>query len=124
MFIETNANPYGKHIDDCAIRAITLATCKDYFDVMDGLIEVADTIGKEEWSIDEIRCISKYLTSIGWECCEPTTYMTVKQFAQQFTDPRIVIVRGHATFTCDTNTYDTWNCNKYKVHYSFRKCNS
>ena len=49
-FIEYNANPYGKYIDDCLIRAITKATGKDYMEVMDGLIAVADSKG---WEIDE-----------------------------------------------------------------------
>lgn len=122
MFIKTNANPYDKMIDDCAIRAITLATKKDYFDVMDGLIAVADEL---DWNIDELRTINKYLTSIGWEFCELEGYKpTVKQFATQITDPRIVIVNGHATFTKDGNTYDTWNCNRYRVNYVYRKRNS
>lgn len=119
MFIETNTNPYGKHIDDCAIRAITLATKKDYFDVMDGLIDVAD---EHDWAIDELRTINKYLTSIGWELCELKGYKpTVKQFATEITDPCIVIVKGHATFTENGNTYDTWNPNRYRVNYVYRK---
>lgn len=119
MFIETNANPYNKCIDDCAIRAITLATKKDYFDVMDGLIDVAD---EHDWAIDELRTINKYLTSIGWELCELEGYKpTVKQFATKITDPRIVIVNGHATFTENGNTYDTWNPNRYRVNYVYHK---
>lgn len=119
MFIETNANPYDKHIDDCAIRAITLATKKDYFDVMDGLIDVAD---EHDWAIDELRTVNKYLVSIGWECCVlEGCKPTVKQFANKITDPRIVIVNGHATFTEKGNTYDTWNPNRYRVNYVYRK---
>lgn len=119
MFIETNANPYNKCIGDCAIRAITLATGKDYFDVMDGLIDVAD---EHDWAIDELRTINKYLVSIGWEFCELEGYKpTVKQFAEAIADPRIVIVNGHATFTKNGNTYDTWNPNRYRVNYVYRK---
>lgn len=122
MFIKKNANPYNKYIDDCAIRAITLATKKDYMNVMDGLIAVAD---EHNWEIDELRTINKYLTSIGWEFCELEGHKpTVKQFATAITDPRIVIVNGHATFTKNGNTYDTWNCNRYRVSYVYRKYNS
>lgn len=119
MFIKTNTNPYDKNIDDCAIRAITLATKKDYMDVMDGLIAVADD---HDWEIDELRTVNTYLVSIGWEFCELECRCTVKQFATAITDPRIVIVNGHATFTKDGNTYDTWNCNRYHVKYTYRKC--
>lgn len=121
MFIEKNANPYGENLDDCLIRAITLATNLDYYDVMDGLIDIADEMG---WEIDEIRTAYKYLTSIGWQCCDLDIPMTVKQFSKQVTAPRIVIVRGHATYTKGGNTYDTWNPNRYKVRYVFRKCNA
>ena len=119
MFVEYNAHPYGVNIDDCAIRAITLATGKDYFDVMDKLIAVAD---EHDWAIDELRTIAKYLTLIGWELCELEGHRpTVKQFAEAIADPRIVIVNGHATCTKNGNTYDTWNPNRYKVNYVFRE---
>lgn len=100
-FIEYNANPYGKHIDDCIIRSITKATGKPYMDVMDGLIEVAD--------------------SNGWECCELEGKWTVKQFSKQATEPRIVIVNNHATYVEDGNIYDTWNCSRYRIKRIFRK---
>lgn len=117
-FIEYNTNPYGVNIDDCIIRAITCATGKDYFDVMDGLIDVAD---EHDWEIDELRTMNVYLMSIGWEHCELEEPMTVKQFSEAITDPRILVVNGHATCTKNGNTYDTWNCNRYKVKHIYRK---
>lgn len=122
MFIECNMNPWKKCIDDCAIRAISKATGKDYFDVMDGLISVADD--HDDWDIDQVRTIDTYLKSIGWEYCEPADDWrpTVKQFAKEITEPCVVIVKGHATCTKDGNTYDSWNCNRYKVKYLYRKC--
>ena len=120
MFIETNANPYNVNIDDCVIRAITLATGKHYFDVFDDMIEIAD---HNDWNIDELRTAIKYLNDLGYEYCELVNKLTVKQYSQQVHDPRIIIVNGHATFTKDGNIYDTWNCSRYKVKYVFRKCN-
>lgn len=123
MFIEYNANPYGVCIEDCAIRAITTATDKDYFDVMDGLIAVADS--HKDWEIDELRTIHAYLVSIGWEVFElvgDKPNPTVKQYAEEVTEPRIVIVNDHATCTKNGNTYDTWNCNRYRVKCGYRKC--
>lgn len=118
MFVEYNANPYRVHINDCVIRAITCATGKDYFDVMDGLIDVGD---EYDWEIDELRTMNAYLISIGWEYCEIDCKPTVKQFSEQITDPRILVVNGHATCTKNGNTYDTWNCNRYKVKHIYRK---
>lgn len=118
-FIEYNANPYGKNMDDCIIRAVTKATNKDYMDVMDGLIAVADNEG---WDIDELRTMWKYLTTIGWECCDVEGRWTVKQFAECSTEPRIIIVNGHATYAEGGNIYDTWNPSRYRVKRVFRKC--
>lgn len=120
MFIECNVNPYGKNMEDCLIRAITKATDKDYMEVMDGLIAVAD---EHEWEIDETRTGAVYLKSIGWDLFEPSRRVTVNQFSKLVTDPRVVFVRGHATYTEGGNIYDTWNCSRYKVNYIFAKVN-
>ena len=119
MFIECNMNPWQKCMDDCTIRAISKATGKDYFDVMDGLIDVADS--HDDWDIDEIRTIDAYMLSIGWKPVVPSTRTTVKQLAEQTTDPRVVLVNGHATCTMNGNTYDSWNCNRYHVIWAYKK---
>ncbi len=119
-FIEYNANPYGANIGDCICRAITKATGKPYMEVFDGLCEVADA--HKEWDIDELRTMNSYLISIGWQYCELNCKPTVKQFSEQITDPRILVVNGHATYTEGGNVYDTWNPNRYRVTHVFRKC--
>lgn len=118
MFVEYNANPYGVNIDDCIIRAITKATGKDYFDVMDGLIDVADN---NDWDIDELRTMIAYLSDIGWEWCDIEGKWTVNQYAKEVKEPRILIVNNHATYIEGGNTYDTWNPNRYRIKYLFRK---
>lgn len=118
MFIEHNENPFHKNMDDCLIRAIAKGTGKPYMEVMDGLIAVADSKG---WEIDEARTGAVYLNSIGWDLFEPSTRITVNQFSKIITDPRIVFVRGHATYTEGGNIYDTWNPSRYKVNYIFAK---
>ena len=120
MFIETNANPYNVNIDDCIIRAITLATGKQYFDVFDDMIKIADD---KDWEIDEIRTANEYLKGLGWQMYDVLGKApTVKQYSKMYSDPEIVVVNGHATFTKDGNIYDTWNCSRYHVKYVFRKC--
>lgn len=118
-FIEYNANPYGANMDDCIIRAVTKATGKDYMDVMDGLIDIAD---EEGWDIDELRTMWTYLMENEWECCECEGKFTVKQYSEQIKEPRIIIVNGHATYTEGGNIYDTWNPSRYRVKRVFRKC--
>lgn len=119
-FIEYNANPYGANIDDCICRAITNATGKPYMEVFDGLCAVADD--NDGWDIDELRTAWTYLMSIGWECCEIEGRWTVKQYTEHVTEPRLIVVNGHMTYSEGGNVYDTWNCNRYKVSRVFRKC--
>lgn len=90
-------------------------------EVMDELIDIADARG---WEIDELRTGWKYLISNGWDCCELDSGYTVKQYSKAITEPTIVIVKGHATYTEGGNVYDTWNCSRYKVQRVFLKCNS
>lgn len=118
MYIEYNANLYGANIDDCICRAITKATGKPYMEVFDGLIAVADA---NEWEVDELRTMVKYLDTIGWEWCDIEGKWTVNQYAQACKEPRILIVNGHATYSEGGNIYDTWNPSRWRVHYVFRK---
>ena len=121
MFIKYNANPFNSCIDDCLIRAITLGTRNNYFDVFDDMCEIADEKG---WEIDALRTGSYYLSMNGFDLGVPNQPVTVKQFSNLEKGPRIVIVNGHATFTKDGSWDDTWNCARYRVKYVFRKINS
>ena len=107
MFIEYNANPFGAYIGDCIIRAITKATGKNYMDVMDGLIDVADA---RDWEIDEIRTMNVYLLSIGWEYCEincsPTVF--IKLYSQNILLPPIF---ERFTFSIIINNFIIYNFN-------------
>lgn len=120
MFIKYNANPFGANIDDCIIRAIAKATGKPYLEIFDVLCQIADN--HDDWDLDDMRTMTAYLRSINWELYELVCKVTVKQFAEAIREPHIVIVNGHATFTENGNVYDTWNPNRYKVKYVFRKC--
>lgn len=116
MFKYLNRNPYGANIDDCVIRAISLALDLDYMQVFDDLCQIADELGSE---VDRSDVFIKYLKSKNWECYEPRFDMTVKKLTDLSDDPALIVVNGHMTFVKDGNTYDTWNPNRYKVKYLF-----
>lgn len=122
MFIEKNANPWGVNEEDCMIRAITLATGKDYMEVHDDMLQLAYD---KDWDITELRTGWTYLVNNGYEALDfDECKCTVKQYATEMKEPRVVVVKGHMTFTEKGNIYDTWNCSKYRVKYAFRKSNS
>lgn len=116
MFKYLNRNPYGANIDDCVIRAISLALDIDYMQVFDDLCKIADELDSE---VDRSDVFIKYLKSKNWEYYEPKLDMTVKKLTDLSNDPALIVVNGHMTFVKDGNTYDTWNPNRYKVKYLF-----
>lgn len=116
MFKYLNRNPYRANIDDCVIRAISLALDIDYMQVFDDLCKIADEIDSD---VDRSDVFIKYLKSKNWGYYEPKFDMTVKKMTDLSDDPAILVVNGHMTFIKDGNTYDTWNCNRYKVKYLF-----
>lgn len=63
MFKYLNRNPYGANIDDCVIRAISLALDIDYMQVFDDLCKLADEMDSD---IDRSDVFIKYLKSKNW----------------------------------------------------------
>lgn len=119
MFIEKNANPWQMNEEDCMIRAITLATGKEYMEVHDDMVQLAYD---KNWELTELRTGWTYLVNNGYEACDLGDYKrTVKQYATDIQEPRIVVVNGHMTYCDGGNWFDTWNPARYRVKYVFRK---
>lgn len=117
MFIEYNRNPNGDNIDDCVIRAISFCTNKPYWDVFDGLCEIADELKLE---VNSFAVFNKYLTNNDYELREFHNKMTVKAVADMFAeyDEKIMLlVNDHVTSVYKGDTYDTWNCNRYIARF-------
>lgn len=119
MFKKFNNNPSGANIDDCFIRATSLAVGIPYYDMMDELIENADNKNFKENSLLNLLDV---LAPKGWTLYKIEERKTVKQMAEMLGDGKYLIVTtNHITCSVDGDVYDTWNCNRYKALYYFIK---
>lgn len=111
MFILYNPNPFGRMVDDCAVRALTLALDMDWKDVHRLLSDLALKMGDmphadDVWGAALGQHGYRRMT-IPNTC--PSCY-TVGQFAYDHPSGIYVLgLSGHVTTVVDGNVYDTWN---------------
>lgn len=111
-----NANPKNKKTSDCVIRAITLATGKDYYEVLDEIILVSKKTG---FMITDKKCIEKYLEQLGYtKYKQPRKLNNTKYLVgeiMEVTKAKNVIVScaGHLTVVVNGVLNDIWDC-RYK----------
>lgn len=123
-FKEMNANPKNKKTTDCVIRALTIATGRDYWDVFEELCDLTKQTGL---MFNEKRLEDKFLEA-NWfvKCKQPKkadgTKYTVRELDKICND-KIVIVRvaHHLTVVVNNTVCDTWDCrNKTINNYYIR----
>ena len=94
---------------DCVIRAIAIATGKDYREVRDALFELA----REMWVMPSTTdCYEAYLTSLGWERHSPLKDGNRKVLVKDFpikTGAVIIHTCKHLTTIVDGEIHDTWD---------------
>lgn len=116
-FKEYNNNPYGENIDDCVIRAISLFTHRDYYEVFDALCEYAG----EDREPNQGNVFLPWLISQGYEVREFTEKITVSKFLNELNEceepekfDALILVNGHLTAVKGGVCYDTWYPSRYK----------
>lgn len=104
-----NANPLGNKVNDCTVRAISLATNTTWDDAYDFLSGYAKYQGI---MMDEVDYIDNFLeenfTKLCRDCMAPKT--TVGDFVDMH--PKgiyLITMRGHITCCVDGCVYDTFN---------------
>ena len=119
----------AKNVRDCAVRAIAIATGKDYLEVYNAL--KALNKGKSCRNGTPKNVGKKYLKSIGWTW-NPT--MEIGKGCRVHLDENelpngtlIVQIAGHLTCVIDGVIYDTFNCSLTRWDFEFgmensRKC--
>lgn len=117
-FKEYNNNPYGENIDDCVIRAISLFTHRDYYDVFDALCEYAG----EDREPNQGNVFLPWLISQGYEVREFTEKITVSKFLNELNETEgvedldmLLLVNRHLTAIMGGVCYDTWDCGRYRA---------
>ena len=123
-YIQINENPQGLRVGDCVIRAISLITQKDWYDVYIDLsvkgMQMADTI-------DSNRVWMAYLKEQGFkikslvDLC-PDCY-TVKDFCMDNPTGKYLLATGsHIVAIINGNYYDTWDSGlEVPIYYFFKE---
>lgn len=121
MWVKVNPNPGKRHVGDCVIRAIAIATGKPWLDVYDELY-LAGRSRYDMMSANETW--GYYLYRMGFEpfllpdaCPE---CVTVSEFARMFPEGSYIVGTGsHAIAIVSGNYYDTWDSGQTVPRYFF-----
>lgn len=108
MYKYYNANPRGRNVDDCTVRAISLATNRSWDTTYEELSYFAQ---KEAIMPNEVDYIDKYLEKRYPKLCGCRgKYYLLKDFLKD--NPRgvyLITMSGHITCVIDGVVYDTFD---------------
>lgn len=104
-----NANPLQRQINDCTVRAISMATGKSWNSVYDELSEYAK---QKAFMPDEVECIDIYLEENFEKLCgcRDRYKITVEEFVQEHPiGIYLITMNGHITCCRNGCVYDTFD---------------
>lgn len=112
MYEYYNANPLGRIVNDCTVRAISLATEQSWDATYRELSEFAR---KQGITFSEIEFINEYLEKRYKHYCLANEIMTLEDFLNLKLPGRwLVTMSGHITCVIDGICYDTFDpSNRY-----------
>lgn len=117
-YLNFNANPKNKKTTDCVIRAISVATKKDYNEVLDELIKISKKTG---YHITDKKCWEKYLELLGFaKMKQPkkadNTKYTIGEIDKVIgNETALISCVHHLTIVKCKTLYDTWDCRKKSI---------
>ena len=108
MFKYHNANPLGRHVNDCTVRAISLATGSSWDETYQELGHFTRLQGIMP---DDVVYIDDYLShKFNRICCPNKVKMTVGDFIKMHPyGVYLITMNGHITCCIDGIVYDTFN---------------
>lgn len=113
MFKYYNANPFGRLVNDCTVRAISLATEQSWDSTYRKL---ADYARSEGITFSEIEFINDYLANQFSRFCPEKRIYTLADFLGLKLPGRwLVTMSGHITCVIDGICYDTFDPSKRYV---------
>ena len=115
MYRYFNANPLGRKVNDCTVRAISLATGKSWDFIYKILSEFAR---KEAVMMDNIKYIDKFLDSNFLKVYSHNSgyKMTVDEAAKEFNrGVYLITMQNHITCCIDGTIYDILSICKYNI---------
>ena len=111
MYSFYNANAKGNFVNDCVVRAISVAENKTW----DQTYEELSCIAQEEGILlDDVNFVESYLDSKYRRV--PHLSMTVGDVIEEFPEGIFLItMNGHITVIVDGVLYDTFDCRDRKI---------
>lgn len=109
MFKYYNANPLGRNVSDCAVRAISLATNRSWDDTYKELSEFAR---REGITFSEIEFLNNYLIDNFQRCyLDRRKIHSIKDFLDlNLKGTYLITMPEHITCVIDGVLYDTFDC--------------
>ena len=111
MYKYHNANARGNFVNDCVVRAISVAQGKSWDETYEELSDIAQRNGI---ILDDVNFIDPLLDSRDERVCFNEKY--VGEFAEEH--PRgtyLITMNGHITCCIDGVIYDTFDCRDRKM---------
>jgi hypothetical protein len=106
MYKFYNANAHGKFVNDCTIRAISLAEGKTWDETYRELSQIAQNNGI---ILDDVNFIDPFLDSRYKRMCYEDKY--VGEFIEEHPQGiYLITMNGHITCAIDGVIYDTFDC--------------
>lgn len=107
MYKYYNANNKNRFVNDCTIRAISLAEDKPWQETYNELSYIA---GKNGIILDDVNFIEPLLDSRYVKVC-PKKEKTVSEFAEEHPyGTYLITMNGHITCCIDGTIYDSFDC--------------
>lgn len=122
MWIYANPNPCRQEEPDCVVRAIAIATGKNWDDIHWDLCELSH----EHCTMPSVNWLwGLYLQKHGFEKSllpECPACVTVREFARKYPDGTYVVATGnHAVAVISGNYLDAWDSGDETLTYFYRK---
>ena len=106
MYKFYNANVHGNFVNDCVVRAISVAECKTWNETYTELSELAQDEGI---LLDDVNFVESYLNKRYKKV--PHYAKTVGEFAEEYPKGTyLVTMLGHITVIIDGVLYDIFDC--------------
>ena len=110
MYQYFNTNPLDRHIDDCAVRTISLLTNRDWHDVYEELSNLAN---QDSLMMDSVLFLEDYLDDRYNRECHYSK--TIGEFAQEHPYGKYAVTTdGHITAVVNGIVIDTFDP-RYRV---------
>ena len=115
MYKYYNANTKGNFVNDCVIRAISVAEGKSWDETYE---ELSDLAQDEGILLDDVEFVEGYLDKRYRRVCHYSK--TVGEFIEEFPKGVVLLTMdGHITVVMDGVLYDTFDCRPRRLYCSW-----